>query len=132
MWRGLKPVSEQDMRDFESAFQFHFAVPLRGFLLEHNAGIPLHGDFPVKSKQRRISYLLDIADRNTNLGAWAVNNRVGKKTGPKTIVIGVDTLGNFVCVQRHYRQQSIVLWNHLTGEFEESLWDMQTFLRNMA
>lgn len=131
MWRGLKPASEQDMREFESAFQFRFAEPLRGFLLEHNAGIPLRGEFPVISKQRKLSYLLDITDKRTNLGAWTVNNRVRKKIGPKTIVIGVDTLGNFVCVQRHYRQQSISLWNHLTGEFEESLWDIQTFLRNM-
>lgn len=129
MWMGIRPLSKQQLTDFEKKFNFNVTPVFRTFLLEHNAGIPNSAIFPTTVKERRLVRLLDFADRQAPTGAWAINQRLRNEIGEKRIIIGMDSLDNFVCLERYYRRQSIVLWNHLTGGFEESLLDISAFLR---
>lgn len=129
MWRGIKPLHKLLLKDFETAFQFNITPVFREFLLEHNGGMPTSGIFPTVVKERKIAKLLDFSDRYSTAGAWAINRRLRSQIGDKRIIIGKDSLGNFICLERYYKRQSIVLWNHLTGEFEESAVDIPAFLR---
>lgn len=129
MWRGIKPLSNQLLKDFESAFDFNIHPVFRQYILDHNSGAPTPGIFPTIKKERKVAKFLDFADRYSAAGAWATNRRLRDQIGDKRIIIGKDSLGNFLCLERHYRKQYIVLWNHLTGEFEESLLDIPAFVR---
>ena len=129
MWRWIRPLHKLLLRDFETAFQFNITPVFREFLLEHNAGVPTSGIFPTTVKERKIAKLLDFSDRYSVKGAWAINKRLREQIGEKRIIIGKDSLGNFICLERHYKHQTVVVWNHLTGEFEESLLDIAALLR---
>ena len=132
MWRGIIPLSNASLKEFENTFHFNIDTSLREYLLEHNGGIPTFGTFPTAGKERKIARILDFSDRDLADGAWAVNRRLRNRIGEKRIIIGTDSLGNFVCLERDYRRQYIVLWNHLTDGFEESLWDIPAFLRGIG
>lgn len=129
MWRGIKPLPKLLLKDFETTFQFNITPVFQEFLLEHNGGIPTSGIFPTVVKERKIAKLLDFSDRYSANGAWAINRRLRTQIGEKRIIIGIDSLGNFLCLERHYKKQFVVVWNHLTGEFEESLLDIPALLR---
>lgn len=129
MWRGIRPLSNQLLRDFESTFHFNINPVFRQYILDHNGGVPVPGIFPTVRKERKMARLLDFSDRSSATGAWAINQRLRDQIGDKRIVIGTDELGNFLCLERHYRSQRIVLWNHLTEEFEECLLEIPSFVR---
>ncbi len=129
MWRGIKPISTVELREFENAFRFRITPVFREYLLEHNGGIPTPGIFPTEAnRNRKMQRLLDFTDRYTVQEAWSVNTRLQEAIGEKRIVIGTDTVGNFICLEREYKRQYIVLWNHLTDQFERSLLDIPAFL----
>lgn len=132
MWRNVSEISNTQMNLFESQFSFRINPPLRDFLLCHNGGSPSPGIFPTTVRNREIAYLLDIADAKSEKGAWAVNRHVRRLITPKRLVIGVDTLGNYVCIEREHKQQQIVLWNHVTNAFEACLWDIPLFLQSLG
>lgn len=131
MWRNIHLLTDLEMRHFEEHFAFTVTPPLRQFLIDHNGGYPSSGSFPTVVRERKLEYLLNFADPSSR-GAMEINRRLRKHLGPKMIVIGCDDLGNYVCVQRDYKQQNIVLWNHVTNMYEPCLWDIPTFLRNIC
>lgn len=132
MWRCCTPLTEQELHSFENAFKFKFTEDLRGFLLLHNAGIPSPGLFPTLNRERKLAQLLDLRKGTGKQDAWSVNERLRDLIGPKRIIIGQDSQNNFVCVERNQRQQKIVLWNHITDQFEECLLDIPVFLRQIG
>ena len=117
------------LKDFETTFQFNITPMFREFLLEHNGGAPASGVFPTAVKERKLARMMDFSDRYSVRGAWAINRRLRGQIGEKRIIIGIDSLDNFICLERHYRHQTVVVWNHLTGEFEESRLDLPALLR---
>lgn len=129
MWRGIRPLSNLLLRDFEKTFNFNISPVFRQYLLDHNGGTPTPGIFPTIVKERKVAKVLDFSDRYSANGAWSINRRLRDQIGEKRIIIGKDSLGNFLCLERNYRKQYIVLWNHLTGDFEESLLDIPAFVR---
>jgi hypothetical protein len=132
MWRSIKPLSSQQLRDFEEEFHFNINPVFRSFLLEHNNGSPIPGVFPTKSMERRFTMFLEFSDRNSKGGAWSINKRLRSLIGPKRIVIGCDPMMNWICLERDHKRQYIVYWNHLNGEFEECLWEIPTFIRSIG
>lgn len=129
MWRFVIPIKSQTLSDFENHFDFRFNETLRGFILDHNGGSPEAGVFHTTVRVRRIGRLLDFSDKSTPDGAWSFNERLRDKLTDKRIIIGIDAKNNFVCVERHYKHQKIVVWSHVSGEFEDCLLDIPAFLR---
>lgn len=129
MWRSIKPLTSLQLRQFETTFQFNIQQDMREFLLTHNAGIPSSAIFPTKSKEWNMVRLLDFSDSHSTKGAWAINKRLKDKVGDKRIIIGIDRIGNYICLERHYRHQDVVVWVHHTEQFEPSLLDIPTLLR---
>lgn len=129
MWMGIKPLSRQSLTDFEKTFKFNINPVFREYLLDHNGGIPTPGTFVTAVKERKIDRLLDFSDRYSPAGAWAVNHRLRDEIGEKRIIIGTDSMGNFICLERDYKKQRFVLWNHLTGNYEENIMDISAVLR---
>ena len=76
MWRGIIPLSNASLKEFENTFHFNIDTSLREYLLEHNGGIPTFGTFPTAGKERKIARILDFSDRDLADGAWAVNRRL--------------------------------------------------------
>lgn len=129
MWRNVIEISRTQLRSFETHFRFTFHSDLGAYLLTHNNGSVAPGIFPTAVRERKLDRLLDLSDSENEKGAWAVNKRLRKLIGPQRIIIGIDAQGNYVCVERDYRQQKIVVWNHVTDAFEDCLWDIPAFLR---
>ena len=132
MWRNTYPLTSVQLKNFETAFAFNITLVFRDFLMEHNGGVPTPGTFPTSGSNRRIQRFLNFYENISPSGAWAINRRLREKIGPKRIIFGVDSLGNFLCLERSYKRQFVVLWNHLTGEFEPCLWDIPAFLRGIG
>lgn len=132
VWRNRRPILSAQLSGFETKFGFRICGPMRTFLLENNAGFPTPGLFPTTVRERKLSFLLDFSNTSHPDGAWAINARLRNQIGPKRIIIGRDTLGNYVCIEREHKQQRIVLWNHVTNDFELCLWDIPMFLRYVA
>lgn len=131
MWRNITPITDAQMSAFEKNFDFRIAQPLREFLIDHNGGAPTPGTFPTTVRERKLEYFLDFSDLSYK-GAWGINQRVRKHIGPKMLVIGIDFLGNYVCIQREYKQQEIVLWNHVTNNYEKCLHSIPAFIRTIG
>lgn len=128
MWRNTNPISSAQMRSFEQFFSFRINEPLREFLLTHNAGSPIPGEFNTNIRSRRLERLLDISDETSPIGAWAINRRLRKLIGPKRVILGIDDKGNYLCVSRERKQQHFEIWNHVSDQFEESAWEIPQFL----
>lgn len=132
-WYDIKPVEEKELHNFEDAFCFRISEPMRGYLLRHNGGRPVSGTFPTTERARKLEQFLNFSkEGDPRFDAWAVNKRLRSELGGTRIAIGIDTLGNFVCIERHYRHQKVVVWNHLTGKFEPSLLDIPVLLRALG
>lgn len=132
MWSNLSPITNTQMNLFESHFSFRINPPLRDFLLDHNGGTPTPGIFPTNIRNREIAYLLDFRESRSDKSAWTVNQRVRRLIGPKRLVIGVDSLGNFICIEREHKQQEIVVWNHVTNKFEKAQWNIPVLLQSLG
>ncbi len=132
MWITTKPISPPEIKEFEQEFHFRLHTDFFNFLQDHNAGTPLDGSFPTTAKERKLKRLLDFQNRTSFDEAWMVNERLRKQIGEKRIIIGTDAIGNFVCLERNHRAQAIVVWNHLTGDFERCLLDIPGFLRAIS
>lgn len=132
MWRNITELQEDMLQEFEKHFSFLLHGTLHAFLLTHNYGCPSPGRFPTDIKDRKISSLLDFSSKTGDRSAWAVNERLRKQIGPQRIIIGIDSLGNYICVERKYQEQRIVLWNHITNCFEPCQWEISEFLRNVG
>lgn len=131
MWRNTTPVTNRVIKEFEDAFKFRINPDLRGFLMEHNGGSPGNGTFPTTVRERCLDHLLDFSDKSTNRGAWKINKRMREDIGPKRIVIGKDIQGNFVCLERNYQEQFIVVLSHISETYERSLLEIPAFLRTV-
>lgn len=129
MWRDVIPTSSTDIAAFEEQFKFRIRSPLREFLIDHNNGIPSDGAFVTVRRERKIAQLLDFSDRNPQNSAWTVNRRLREQIGPKRIVVGREHSGNLICLERNYQEQYIVVWSHITGEFERSLQEIPVLLQ---
>lgn len=129
MWRNITPINPATLAAFEKRFNFRIAEPFKSFLIEHNAGIPSNGTFPTVYRERQLVQFLDFADQKTRNGAWATNTRLRDQIGDQRIIVGLDVKGNYVCLERHWKNQKIVVWSHVTGQFEPSLLDIPAFLR---
>lgn len=132
MWRNKKPLEDATLAEFEKKFKFRIDKDLRGFLLLHNAGSPTPGTFPTSARERKLETFLDFSDKNSSHGAWAINKRLRDKIGEKRIIIGKDNTGNFICLERRYVNQNVVVWSHINNEFEASLIDIPAFLRRIG
>lgn len=128
MWRDIIPVSHTTITDFEQQFQFRIRSPFREFLIDHNNGIPSDGIIVTEKRERKLAQFLDFSDAVSNNSAWAINRRLRDQIGPRRIVVGRDRSGNFVCLERDYQEQYIVVWSHITGEFERSLQEIPALL----
>ena len=131
MWRDVIPVSPSTLTEFEQQFHFRIQSPFREFLLDHNNGIPSDGTIPTKTKERKLSMFLDFSDRNPANSAWTVNKRLRDQIGEKRIVVGRERSGNLICLERNYKEQYIVVWSHITGEFERSLLEIPALLQSI-
>lgn len=129
MWRYIIPVSQGAITEFEQKFLFRIRSPFREFLIDHNNGIPSNGSFPTEKRERKLAQFLDFSDRNPSNGATAINQRLREQIGEKRIVVGRDRSGNLVCLERNYKEQYIVVWSHISGEFERSLLDIPALLQ---
>lgn len=129
MWRNTIPCESAALTAFEKKFKFTIQSPFREYLLEHNFGISSPGTIPTAVRERRLAQLLDFRDQHNPKGAWAINSRLRDRIGPKRIVIGTDTSGNFVCLERDYQDQYIVVWSHISNNFERSLLDIPALIR---
>lgn len=110
---------------FEDHFDFHINPPLRDFLLTYNGGKTRQCSLPTHVRERRIESLLDFSKEES---AWATNRRMRRMLGEKVIVIGTDRSGNFLCVRRDLRKQTLAIWNHITNTLEESALDIPIVL----
>lgn len=126
---GIRSISSAELKAFEDHFDFHIMPAFRVWLLEHNAGIPKNTELATAKKNRHISYIMDFSRNAGASGAWKSTERCRKEIGNTRIIVGIDNLGNFICLSRHYRHQQIELWNHITGEFEPCLLDISAFIR---
>ena len=129
MWRNVFPIESATLSAFEKKFHFNIQSPLREYLLEHNNGIPSPGTIPTVVRERHLVQLLDFRDPNNPKGAWATNARLRSEIGPQRIIIGTDISGNFVCLERDYQEQYIVVWSHISNNFERSLLDIPALIR---
>ena len=129
MWRNIIPCTSADLTAFEKKFKFTIQDPFRIYLLEHNSGIPSPGTIPTASRERRIAQLLDFRNSSNPKGAWETNLRLRDQIGSKRIVVGLDSSGNFICLERDYQEQYLVVWSHISGNFERSLLDIPALLR---
>lgn len=138
MWINIKPIKAAELRAFESEFSFRINQAVKSFLQEHNGGITYSGDFPVvvtgtqQIKERRMDCLLDFSDRNDPDGAWEINRRLRKKIGDKRIIIGRDQKNNMICLERDRKEQYIVVWSHITREFDRCPLDIPAFLQAIS
>lgn len=132
MWRNIIRLEEPMLTKFENKFKFNFQEDLRGFILDHNGGTRTPAPFPTAERERKLTRLLDFSNPESSTGAWTLNQRLSSQLGDKRIIIGADQKGNFICVQRHLKQQSIVLWSHVSGDFEDCLLDIPAFLRAIS
>lgn len=132
MWRSIYPLDTSTIEEFEKKFHFSIDRDMRGFLLEHNGGVPSPGDFPTTVGFRQIARFLDFEDRITKNGAWAINQRLQKHLGKKRIIIGIDRSGGFLCLERDRCQQWISVWSHITGDFDRCLLDIPAFIRRIS
>lgn len=126
------PVEEKTVSDFENTYHFRIDPVLRQFIIDHNNGIPSPGTFLTTVRERKLERLLDFDDTATEQGAWAINKRLREKIGEKRIIIGIDANSNFVCVERNYKQQYIVVWNHITGKYERCVAAIPVLIRVLA
>ena len=129
MWLDSIPVAAEGLRSFEEAFRFKIDSDFKQYLAERNGGMPMDGRFPTAVKERKLAQLLDFTDMRSNNGAWAVNKRMRKRIGVKRIVIGIDPANNYICLERNYREQFVVVYNLWSCDFERSLLDLSAFMR---
>ena len=138
MWKDIKPISEQTLREFEEHFHFNINTDLKQFLQEHNAGCCIGPSFPVvladgtTVKHIQLDRFFDFSEKNDPKGAWAVNKRVRKQIGNKRIVIGRDRKNNLVCLERDYSHQYIVVWFHVTMTFQRCILDKAGFMKAIS
>ncbi len=125
MWNYCTLLTSEELQKFESTFNFRIQQPLRSFLLEHNGGRSHHCIIPSLCKDRKLEQLLDFSATGN---AWEINRRMRKILGTRCIVIGTDRSENFLCVTRAYNNQSVVIWNHVTGELEQCSLDIPALL----
>lgn len=118
MWIHCSPIPSDTLKKFEVAFDFTINAPLRDFLLAHNGGITRQCSLITNIKERRLASILDFSPGGN---AWEINRRMRKQLGKKFLVIGTDRCDNFLCVRRELRQQTLVIWNHITDTVEESI-----------
>lgn len=127
MWRNIKKADEKAMSQFERHFDFAICDNLRGFLIEHNGGSTTPCAFQTDRAERKLVRLFDFSQPTSS--AWEINERLRDQIGTKRIIIGADQKGNFVCVEREYSRQTIVVWSHVSGLFESCLLSIPAFLR---
>lgn len=132
MWRNITPLEERAMSEFEQKFRFRIDPALRQFIIDHNGGIPSPGTFLTTARERRFEQLLDFSDTLTGRGAWAINERLRYKIGEKRIIIGTDANSNFICLERDYKTQYIVVWNHFSNSFERCIADIPVLLQSLC
>jgi hypothetical protein len=132
MWSNTISLKKTDLRDFEQHFHCKINPAIRLFLADHNAGYPVNAHFPTEAAERRMERLLNFSDRDKSYGAWRINERLRPQIGTHRIVIGVDCDENYVILERDGKQDYIVVWSHITGEFERCLLDIPAFLRAIS
>ena len=132
MWRNIIALEDRKIAEFERKFQFRIHLVFREFLLTHNGGSPTPGTFPTAKMTRKMKYFLDFSDEDSDYGAFEINYRLRDKIGPKRIIVGIDHADNFICLERSYSRQYIVVWSHVTGEFERCLLDLPMFIRQIG
>lgn len=125
MWNSCSPISSDTLKKFEVAFDFTINAPLRDFLLAHNDSKTRQCSLITNVKERRLASILDFTPGGN---AWEINRRMRKQLGKKFLVIGTDRCDNFLCVHRELRQQTLVIWNHITDTVEESVADIPMVL----
>ncbi len=118
--RGVKPLKETTIKQFEDKFDFHFCPEIRQFLLQNNAGSSNGSIFTTKM-MRTFSCLYDFSENATSNSAWEINRRLRNRIGEKRIIIGKDVQKNYICVERNRREQKIVVWSHVSNEFDPCL-----------
>lgn len=128
-WLGVRPISSAELTAFEDHFDFRITPVFRTWLLEHNAGLCKSTELPTANKVYHFIRMLDFSKNAGVTEAWKSTERCRTDLGETRIPIGMDAVGNFVCLQRHYKHQDIVVWNHITGAFEPCLLDIPTFIR---
>ena len=131
VWLNPTPVSEEAMRNFELHFRFRINKNLRLFLMDHNGASCYPGSFPTEKTTRNLATLLDFSDETAPKGAWAVNKKLRNFLGPNRIIIGQDQKCNHVCIEKDRNRQKIVVWSHISNQFEECLLDIPGFIRIM-
>lgn len=129
MWMNENPIAFTQLNQFEKRFRFTFHPALQKFIQAHNGGNVTPGTFPTNVRERKLLRLLDFSDPESRKGAWQINAKHRSLIGPQRIIIGIDSLGNYVCVQREYKHQTIVVWNHVTDSFEDCLWELPAFIQ---
>lgn len=131
MWRNTVSISSAQLRDFETRFKFKIDPIMREYLIDNNSGHIADGSFQTTSRMRRLERFLNFADRNSPDGAWSINERLRPVIGKNRIIIGIDVTGNYVCLEKSGSKQQIVVWSHITGDFEQSLLDIPALLRTL-
>ena len=132
MWHSIIPAKPGSMAEFEKAFDFRLDSDIRQFWQDHNGGIAVGSSFPTTVRERSVYRFLDVADRHSQQGAWAVNIRMRHILTESRIVFGCDTVGNLLCVEKTRGKQVIVVWNHLHAAFESCLLDIPGFLKAVS
>lgn len=127
-WHSISPLSDDQLSDFEQKFRFKIQTDLRLYLLEHNNGRKLPDPFPTTGRKYQFAYFLDFSGPETIGGAWEVNKRLRKRIGAKRIILAKDSSENWICLERDHKEQYIVVWSHITGNFERCQLDIPAFL----
>lgn len=131
-WHNVSPLSDDQLSAFERKFRFTIQADLRSYLLEHNNGKKLPDPFPTAGRAYQFAYFLDFSGPESPGGAWEINTRLRKRIGTKRIILGKDAGENWICLERNHKEQYIVVWSHITGNFERCLWDIPTFLQGLG
>lgn len=131
MWRDTLPVTYTAFNSFEQQFHFKIQEPFREFLMDHNNGIPSDGEILTVKGTTRIARFLDFSGLIQTNSAWEINKRLRPLIGPKRIVVGKDRSDNYICLERSHKEQYLVIWSHITGEFDRFIPDIPTWIASI-
>ena len=106
---------------FEEAFSFHFHdSALKDFLACHSGEAVRSGHIKASGEDMELSSILSFTAQEGANSAWAVNKWVRRDIGKKRIAIASGTYGDYLCVEREWQNQHLVIYNCQNGQIRSA------------
>ena len=121
-------ITEQDIATFERTFEVALPMAYRGFLLEHNGGVPANMFFVKDGAEVVVNEFLPLRNGNLSVEGYLEDFHFNLQ---HLIPIAEDAFGNLILIDCNSEKGVIHFWNHETTTVTYVTNSFEYFIENL-